>query len=130
MRRLALGISLALSAGVTLVSLGATAADEACERCIDRFAGAVKAEGRVRHQIFVDAGASYRISLSPSDANADLIVAFDGHWPTDEIACRSAKGGTATDACSFEAKHGTSTYLFVLGRERGTSYDLRVEPAD
>lgn len=107
---------------VALAALCLGAADAPCDPCDDRWDGRLEAGDRARHQTLVQAGRRYAISLAPTDANADLVVAADGEWPPDVILCRSAAGGTAVDRCEFDARASGPLYVFVLGGERPTGY--------
>ena len=107
---------------VALAALCLGAADAPCEPCDDRWDGQVEAGAHKRHQTLVQAGRRYAVTLAPSDANANLVVAADGDWPPDVILCRSAIGGTAVDRCELDATANGPIYVFVLGGERPTRY--------
>ena len=106
------------------------AAAPPCERCVDLWNGSVSAKARVQHTALVKAGRSYEVTLSPEEANADLVVAGDNTYPPEVVLCRSARGAKSVDACRFEARADMPVHVFVVGKYHATKYQLSVARAE
>lgn len=120
--------SIVLRVAAVLCGLGSLAMAP-CKECVDRWEGEVEAKEYARHTTFVEAGRNYRVAVVPLDANADLVVSADGDWPPKPIACKAASGGTNPDVCVFASEASGPVHVFVVGREKGTRYDVGIELA-